>query len=202
VPSIRGFAGASALLLVAILVAACSGAGGPSPTAVPATPRPTPTDVPGAGGSGGSGGGSGSGGNTGGGIVVPGGGGVGPGVPVPDPFLGDAQAVNPQPGQLNPQAVNVGLIRAAAGDDGKVSVELRWYSGVAPCNNLDSVRVTRDDDARTIQLTVIEGNGPGDVACIDIAQLKSTVVDLGVLAAGTWTISAQGDASAIEVTIE
>jgi hypothetical protein len=39
------------------------------------------------------------------------------------------------------------------------------------------------------------------MACIDIAELKATVIDLGVLAAGTWTIAAEGDAPAITLEI-
>ena len=47
----------------------------------------------------------------------------------------------------------------------------------------------------------IEGSGRGDVACIDIAELKATVVNLGVLAAGTWTISAAGDAPPVTLEV-
>ena len=68
---------------------------------------------------------------------------------------------------------------------------------VAPCYALESVKVQQDDAAKTITLTVIEGSWPGEVACIDIAVLKATFVDLGDLAAGKWTISADGDAPAI-----
>jgi len=96
--------------------------------------------------------------------------------------------------------VLVGLIRAVADSTG-VTAELRWWSGVAPCNALDSVQVEKDETAKTIKLTVIEGSGQGDQACIDIAQLKATVVDLGNLAAGTWTISAEGDAPAITIEV-
>jgi hypothetical protein len=72
---------------------------------------------------------------------------------------------------------------------------------VAPCYVLDSVVVARDDAAKAIELTVIEGSNAGDQVCIDIAELKATVVDLGDLAAGTWTISAEGDAKAITVEV-
>jgi hypothetical protein len=178
-----------AVLLTLVTLAACGAAAGPSPSPT-ATPEPTPTAVPGVGGSGG-----GSSGNTGGGvggIVDP-----GPGV---DPILGQAQFVVPMAGLINQHAVNVQLVRAAADNQG-VTAELRWWSGVAPCNALDSVQVDRDEAAHTIGLTVIEGSGPGDQACIDIAQLKATTVDLGSLAAGSWTISAQGDAPSVELGI-
>lgn len=183
----------SALLLAATALAACGASAGPSPTPE-ATPQPTPTAVPGTGGTGGGG----SSGSTGGGVV--GGGGVvdpGPGV---DPILGQATFVVPTAGLINQHPVNVQLVRAAADDQG-ASVELRWWSGVAPCNVLDSVQVDKDETAHTIRLTVIEGSAPGDMACIDIAQLKATVVDLGKLAAGTWTISAEGDAPAVTLEV-
>lgn len=182
-----------AVLLTILTLAACGAAAGPSPTPA-TTPQPTPTAVPGNGGVGG-----GSGGNSGGGAVGGGGGIVDPG-PGVDPILGQATFVVPAAGLINQHPVNVQRVRAATDDQG-VTAELRWWSGVAPCNALDSVQVDKDEAARTIKLTVIEGSGPGDMACIDIAQLKATVVDLGKLAAGTWTISAGGDAPAIELEV-
>ncbi len=182
-----------ALLVTILTLAACGASAGPSPTPE-ATPEPTPTAVPGNGGIGG-----GSNGNTGGGVAGGGGGIVDP-APGVDPILGQAQFVAPTAGLINQHPVNVQLVRAAADDQG-VTAELRWWSGVAPCNALDSVQVDKDDTARTIKLTVIEGSGPGNVACIDIAQLKATVVDLADLAAGTWTISAEGDAPAVTLDV-
>jgi hypothetical protein len=187
-PSRRSLSLALPLVLV---IAACGAAAAPSPTPVE-TPRATPTAVPGVGGQPGGGG---SGGNTGGGIVFP----VPPGQLV-DPLLGEATPVVPVAGRLNPHPVSVQLVRAVADGDG-VLVELRWWSGIEPCYALDSVQIERDDAAKTIRLTVIEGTGPGDVACIDIAVLKATVVDLGELDAGTWTISGAGDAPAITVDV-
>jgi hypothetical protein len=181
------------VLLAVIALAACSAAAGPGPTP-PSTPESTPTAVPGAGGIGG-----GAGGNTGGGAVG-GGGIVDPGGVGGDPILGKASFVTPTQGLINQHPVSVQLVRAAADSHG-ARAELRWWSGVAPCNVLDSVTIEKDEAAKTIKLTVIEGSGRGDVACIDIAQLKATVVDLGVLAAGTWTISADGDAPAISLEI-
>jgi len=172
-------------LAAVVLLAACSAAGA-GPTPAP-TPEPTPTEVPGPGG-----GSSGSGGGAAppGGIVDPGGG----------VDLGNATLVTPTAGLNDQRPVSVELVRATADAKG-VTAELRWWSGVAPCTALDSVQVARDDAARTIKLTVIEGSGRGDMACIDIAQLKATVVDLGVLAAGTWTISAEGSAPAISLEV-
>jgi len=175
--------------LLAVVLAACSAAAGPTPAP---TPEPTPTEVPGPGGIGGGGSVGGGGAPPPGGIVDPGGG--------MDPILGQASFVTPTPGLVDQRPVSVHLVRATA-DPAGVSAELRWWSGVAPCTALDSVQVDRDKAARTIRLTVIEGSGRGDMACIDIAQLKATVVDLGALAAGTWTISAEGDAPAISLEV-
>jgi hypothetical protein len=174
-----------AVLLTVLTLAACGAAAGPSPTPV-VTPAPTPTAVPGNAG-------------AGGGAVDGGGGNGGPGLGV-DPILGQATFVGPTAGLINQHPVSVQRVRAVADDKG-ATAELRWWSGVAPCSALDSVRIDRDETARTIKLTVIEGAGRGDVACIDIAQLKATLVDLGKLAAGTWTISAEGDAPAITLEV-
>jgi hypothetical protein len=181
-----------AALLTTLMLAACGAAAGPS--AIPAsTPEPTPTAVPGAGGAGGGGSSGNTGSGVGGGGIIDPGGGI-------DPNLGQATRVVPAAGLVNKHPVNVQLIRAAVDEQG-ATAELRWWSGVAPCNALDSVRMDKDDAARTIRLTVIEGSAPGDMACIDLAQLKATVVDLGQLAAGAWTISAEGDAPPVGIEI-
>lgn len=184
-------------LPLTLLIAACGAAAAPSPSPAP-TPKATPTLVPGAGGEPGGGavGGGGSNGNTGGGIVFP-----IPPLPADNPLLGPATNVTPKPGRLNPHPVSVQLVRAVADEQG-VRVELRWWSGVEECYATDSVTVERDDAAKTIRLTVIEGSNAEDIACIDIALLKATVVDVGVLAAGKWVISAEGDAPAINVDVE
>jgi hypothetical protein len=206
------------MLLAAVGLGACAGAASaPSltPTTGPqATPQPTPTAVPGDPGSGstpgggtdpGSGGtdpgsGGGSGGNVGSGILPPGL--TFPTAPGPDQgLLGEARYLTPTPGLVNPRNASVQLVRAALTTDGKTFVDLRWYSGVAPCNALDSIKVAKDDAARTVHLTVVEGAGAGDQVCIDIAELHAVAVDLGVLATGTWTISATGDAPAIELDV-
>ena len=86
-------------------------------------------------------------------------------------------------------------------DDKTATADLRWWSGIAPCNQLASVQIERDETAKTIRLKVIEGSGGGQVACIDIAQLTAATADLGTLASGTWTISADGDAPAITLDV-
>ena len=194
--------------LLALTFAACSGVG-TAPSAapsVPASPQPTPTAVPGdpgvGGGSGGTdpGSGGGSGGNVGTGILPPGI--TFPGAPGPDQgLLGQAKYLTPVRGLVNQHNSGIQLVRAALTTDGKAFADLRWYSGVAPCSQLDSVKLAKDDAAKTIHLTVVEGSGGGDVACIDIAELHAVAVDLGVLASGKWTISADGDAPAVPLDI-
>lgn len=201
---------ASALVVVFALAACGSGASSPRPTVDAAsTPRPTPTAVPGDPGNGGtgpgtgvtdpgSGGGSGgsSGGNPGGGIVIP-----IPGGANDNPLFGGATYVKPTQGLVNLRTVNVQLVRAVVNADGSVTGDLRWWSGVAPCSALAHVELVRDDATKTIRLEVVEGSGQGNVACIDIAQLGATTIDLGKLASGTWTISAEGDAPAITLDV-
>lgn len=198
----------SLALPLALLIAACGTAAAPSatPGATPGTetPRATPTAVPGA--TDGEPGGGGSGGNTGGG-TEPGNPGAGIDFPIPpgpdpnDPLFGDATRVVANPGRQDPHPVNVQLVRAVANDDG-VLAELRWWSGVEECYATDSVQIVKDDAAKTIKLTVIEGSNGGDVMCIEIAVLKSIVVDLDQLATGSWTIAAEGDAPAITLEVD
>jgi hypothetical protein len=193
----------AAALLAALTIAACGSAAAPSPTIPSSTPRATPTPVPGdpgndgGGGTTPGGGGSdpGSGGGSGGGIVIP-----IPGNPNNNPLLGNATYVTPAKGLLNLHPVNVQLVRAVVNADRVGTADLRWWSGVAPCSQLDSVQVERDDTARTIHFKVIEGSGPGQVACIDIAQLTATQLSFP-LTSGTWTISAEGDAPAIKLDV-
>ena len=200
----RPLAGA---FLVVLTLAACAGSAA-TPTGAPTgpaeTPKPTPTAVPGqGGGTGGStdpGSGGGSGSNVGTGILPPGL--TFPDGQVPDEtLLGEAKYLPPTAGLVNPRNASIQLLRAAVGDDGKAFADLRWYSGVAPCNALDSVQLQKDDAAKTIHLTVVEGSGPGDQMCIEIAELHAVAVDLGVLASGTWTISTEGDASPIKLDV-
>jgi hypothetical protein len=177
-------------LVLAVALAACSSAGAPSPSSPSDTPLPTPTAVPGDPGSGGGSGGTGSG------IVIP-----IPGDPGSNPLVGKATYVTPSQGLLNLHAVNIQLVRAVLSNDGSAMVDLRWWSGVPPCTQLGDVQVARDDAAKTIRIAVIEGSGGGQVACIDIAQLTATQVQLDPMASGTWTIAAQGDAPAITVDV-
>jgi hypothetical protein len=204
-PSPRALALALSLTLV---MAACGAAAAPTPSPAGPSPRPTPTAVPGdgvasfdpndtIGGGGGGGTDPGAPGDpgSGGGITFP-----IPPAPGDDPLLGDATVVVPRSGTLNPHPVNVQLVRATV-QDGHVIVEARWYSGVEECYPTDSFTAKVDEDAKTIKLTVLEGSAGGDVMCIEIAMLKAAALDLGPLAAGTWTISAEGDAPKIKLDV-
>lgn len=197
-----------ALVAVAVLIAGCA-SGGPSATAQPtpgATPAASaqgPTPVPGSTDAGApvapapvapashdpiSGGGSdpNTGTGTGGsGIVDPG---------EPEPTI-----VTPGAGLTGVHPVGAAKLDTATnGRD--LAVRVSWWSGVAPCNVLAGVDVVRD--GTTFTLTVREGSAaPPDTACIEIAQYKATVVDLGELEPGTYTITAFGDAPPVTVTI-
>jgi hypothetical protein len=85
--------------------------------------------------------------------------------------------------------------------DGRhVLVKVSWWSGVAPCSVLDSVRVERSGSE--ISITPLEGVGDPDAMCIEIAQLKATIVDLGELEPGSYRVLAPtGDAAPVEFTI-
>ena len=116
-----------------------------------------------------------------------------------DPGAGQPAIVVAKPGQLNPHPVGATTLKASV-DGRHVLVKFSWWSGVEPCNVLDSVKIERS--GTEIAITLIEGASRLDVACIEIAQLKATIVDLGDLEPGTWTIRASsGEARPIEVTI-
>ncbi len=114
---------------------------------------------------------------------------VGTDTPHVEPGPGGATFVTPKPGQLDVHPVRMDSISAAV-DGRRVMVTAFWVSGVEPCNALDTIVVARGDHAFTI--TLREGRGPGDVACIEIAVLKGTRIDLGDLEPGTYQISDGG----------
>jgi hypothetical protein len=188
---------AVALAVIATVgLAACSGATQQpeAPSAMPSK-EPSPSVPPAASTDPGSTAGGGSAGDPGTGAGTD---------PSPGPFPGDpidgpAQIVQPLPGRINPHPV--APIKLEASVDGPhVLVKVTWYGGVAPCSVLDSVTVTRSGN--DIAITPFEGASNVNVACIDIALLKATIVDLGDVDPGTWRISSPGsDAAAIEVTI-
>ena len=188
-----------AVLTLALLVAACA-SGGPAQSASPAA-QDLSTDP------GRRGGGSGSAPGDPGSLPpdapvggVPGGGNGGGGNVGGNPGGGNPQLVVPVPGQLNvhPVAIEELAVRV----DGRHAVlNAIWWSGIEPCYVLDSV--TWKLDGTTISVSVREGNGPEDVMCIEIAVQKATVIDLGELAPGEYTVKASdGNAPDITFTIE
>ena len=77
---------------------------------------------------------------------------------------------------------------------------IAWTGGVEPCTVLDSIMVQRGTG--TVTLTLREGRGPGNAVCIEIAERKRAMVDLGDVVPGTYRIvDGAGGAPALEVTI-
>jgi hypothetical protein len=162
-------------LLVLVLVTACStGAAGSPSGPVGSSPGPSGDASPSADPS----------------PADPGGGG-GPG--------DDGSLVFPVPGVIAPQPVTVETVSAEV-RDGHVVVRLEWTSGVEPCHALAGVDVVRDGD--TFTLTVFEGTTDPDAMCIEIAMSKATLVDLGELPAGEYTIRAEpAGPAAVTITV-
>jgi hypothetical protein len=121
----------------------------------------------------------------------------GGGANVVDP--GRPSFVLPKPGQFDPHPVSIEDLSARV-DGQRVVVTTTWWSGKEPCYVLDSTAIKID--GRTITVSVREGSSARDVACIEIAVHKVTVLDLGELDPGTYTIVAdKGDAEPVEVTV-
>jgi len=131
---------------------------------------------------------------------------VGTDLPAPsdDPALIDplGRVVIPKPGQLDVRAIPAQTLSAAVAGR-RVTLTIDYTSGVEPCYVLDSIVVAVGADAGTFAITLREGHGPGDVVCIEIAESKRAIVELGELAPGTYTISdAAGGAAPITVTVD
>lgn len=162
------------LLSLSLLLVACSAAATPSPSALPASPSP---DVP---------------------VTAPP---ANPADPSLDPGgIGDgAKVVVPRPGQLDVHDVSADSLTARV-DGSTVVVTARWFSGVEPCNILDHVIVTKGQG--TYSITLREGRGPEEVACIAIAELHKTDIAIPDVAPGTYRITdGTGGAAPIEVTV-
>ncbi len=207
----------AASLALAVALGACSTAAPVAPVAPSAMPPVAtgpavsdPTPVPIGSGPVGSGldgglvpGGGGGSGTSGSGISSGGSGGSGGGSVPGNP--GGGQVPDPQPTIVNPvaglQGVRaIGAIKLEPGvNASNVSVRISWWSGVEPCSVLAGVTVARDGN--TFALTVTEGSKGQGMACIEIAMYKATIVDLGKLDPGTYTISAAGDATAVKVKV-
>ena len=184
-------------LALALGTSACSGLSLPwqrDNGIVVSPPDPNP-----GGGGGANGGGGGAVG--GGGVIVPDPGAT-PGPGGVDPITGLKPSIEtPVPGQLQPVVASVWAMRPTI-DGHHLTVLLEWWTGPPPCSVLDSVVVTRT--GTTFTMTPMDGADPktgGQVACPALAMLRGTIVDLGVLAPGTYTLIAHGDLAPIEVTI-
>jgi len=131
---------------------------------------------------------------------------VGIDLPAPseDPALIDpaVRIVVPKPGQLDVRPIPAQTL--SAGTAGRhVTLTIDYTSGVEPCNILDSIVVAVGADAKTFAITLREGHGPQDVVCIEIAESRRAIVDLGDLAPGTYGISdTRGGAAPITVTVD
>jgi hypothetical protein len=187
---------AAMVAVISLTLAGCGATTGPaaaSPSAPPTAATPTPSD-PAASTDPAGGGTSDDPGASGAGVG-------GPVDPTPvDPGAGQPALVVPVPGRLDPHPVAPTALQASV-DGRHVLVKVSWYGGIEPCSVLDSVTVERGD--HTIALTVIEGTSDRSAICPEIAMLKATIVDIGELEPGAWTISAStGDAAPIQLTID
>lgn len=162
------------LLSLSLLLVACSAAATPSASPPPSNSRP---DAP---------------------VTAPP---SDPADPSLDPGgIGDgAKVVVPKPGQLDVHDVSADSL-AARVDGSTIVVTATWFSGVEPCSILDQVVVTKGDGS--YRITLREGHGPEDVACIAIAELHKTEIAIPDVAPGTYQITdATGGAATIEVTV-
>jgi hypothetical protein len=114
--------------------------------------------------------------------------------------IGDGgKFVVPRPGQLDVHDVSADSLTARV-DGSTIVVTATWFSGVEPCTILDQVIVTKGQGSYSI--TLREGRGPEDVACIAIAELHKTEIPIPDVAPGTYQITdATGGAAPIEVTV-
>jgi hypothetical protein len=163
-------------------IAACGSAAAPPATSVPSSPPASlaPSQDP----------------NGSVGIDLP--------APSEDPALIDplVRIVVPKPGQLDVRPIPAQKLSAVAAGR-HVTLTIDYTSGVEPCNILDSIVVAVGADARTFAITLRQGHGPEKVMCIEIAESKRTIVDLGDLAPGTYAISdTTGGATPITVTVD
>lgn len=131
---------------------------------------------------------------------------VGIDLPVPsdDPALIDPllRVVVPKPGQLDVRAIPAQTLSATAAGR-RVTLTIDYTSGVEPCYILDSVVVAVGADAKTFAITLREGHGPQDVVCIEIAESKRAIVDLGDLVPGAYAISdTTGGAAQTTITVD
>jgi hypothetical protein len=124
---------------------------------------------------------------------APDGGGVDPGPAQPS-------VVVAQPGQLDVRPVQITSLTPIV-DGRNVTVQADWVSGIEPCYVLDHVDVSQDGTTFTVGL--FEGSSEQDVACIEIAVYKTTLIDLGQLDPGSYIVqSADGSTAPASFTVE
>ena len=120
------------------------------------------------------------------------------GLASPDP---GGEFVVPRPGQLDVHDVAVDAFSATT-DGSTVVVTATWTSGVEPCSILDTVVVDRST-AGQFTITLREGHGPGEVACIALAMQKQTRFEIPDVAPGTYTVrDGTGNAADLEVVVD
>lgn len=113
--------------------------------------------------------------------------------------IGGGRLVVPKPGQLDVHDVPADELVARV-EGSTVIVTVSWTSGVEPCNVLDQVAVTPGQGSYAI--TLREGHGPEEIACIAIAELHKTEVRIPDVPPGTYQImDGAGGAPPIEVTV-
>ena len=123
--------------------------------------------------------------------------------PSDDPAVIDplGRVVVPKPGQLDVRAIPAQTLSATVSGR-RITLTIDYTSGVEPCYILDSIVVAVGADAKSFAITLREGHGPGDTVCIEIAESKRAIVDLGDQAPGPYTISdTTGGAAPISVTV-
>ena len=133
-----------------------------------------------------------------------------------DPNTGTGNGGDPgivDPGEPEPTIVKPGaglagvhpvgaakLDTAVNGRD--LAVRVSWWSGAsnrATCSPASTSRAT----ARPSPSPSARAAPPRPTsACIEIAQYKATIVDLGELEPGTYTVTAFGEATPLTVTID
>ena len=93
-----------------------------------------------------------------------------PNEPMPEP---SPSLVEPEPGQVDVRRIGWESYEA----DGS-QLLISYWSGVEPCSVLDHVDVR--ETRKKVTVTLFEGRSPTDedVACIEIALLKGTIVEL------------------------
>ena len=118
-----------------------------------------------------------------------------------NPVPADPVIVTAHPGQANLHPVSPYELSSRIDGTGHVIVRVRWWGGIEPCDVLDSVNVSRDGTVFTLSL---QAGAPAglNVACIEIARDTATIVDLGVLPAGTYVVRANpGEAPPLTIVV-